>query len=28
MNKIRASLPQGARFIEPFVGSGAVFLNT
>ncbi|HHT9857372.1 TPA: DNA adenine methylase [Legionella pneumophila] len=25
---MRASLPQGARFIEPFVGSGAVFLNT
>ncbi len=28
INKIRASLPQGSRLIEPFVGSGAVFLNT
>lgn len=28
INKIRASLPKGARLIEPFVGSGAVFLNT
>lgn len=27
INKIRASLPNGARLIEPFVGSGAVFLN-
>lgn len=27
INKIRASLPKGARLIEPFVGSGAVFLN-
>lgn len=24
---IRAALPQGRRLIEPFVGSGAVFLN-
>ena len=24
---IRAALPQGSRLIEPFVGSGAVFLN-
>lgn len=28
INKIRASLPKGSRLIEPFVGSGAVFLNT
>ncbi len=27
-SKIRRSLPQGKRLIEPFVGSGAVFLNT
>lgn len=27
INKIRASLPKGARLIEPFLGSGAVFLN-
>lgn len=28
INKIRTTLPQGTRLIEPFVGSGAVFLNT
>ncbi|HCX3265786.1 TPA: Dam family site-specific DNA-(adenine-N6)-methyltransferase, partial [Legionella pneumophila] len=27
INKIRSSLPKGSRLIEPFVGSGAVFLN-
>ncbi len=28
LNKIKYKLPQGNRLIEPFVGSGAVFLNT
>ncbi|MCL6634063.1 MAG: Dam family site-specific DNA-(adenine-N6)-methyltransferase, partial [Alicyclobacillus herbarius] len=28
VERIRARLPQGKRLIEPFVGSGAVFLNT
>lgn len=28
INKIKAALPEGKRLIEPFVGSGAVFLNT
>lgn len=28
INKIKAVLPEGQRLIEPFVGSGAVFLNT
>jgi len=28
IDKIKNSLPQGKRLIEPFVGSGAVFLNT
>ena len=28
IDEIRARLPQGARLIEPFAGSGAVFLNT
>ncbi len=28
MDKILACLPKGAQLIEPFVGSGAVFLNT
>ncbi|HCU6011354.1 TPA: Dam family site-specific DNA-(adenine-N6)-methyltransferase [Legionella pneumophila] len=28
INKIRESLPNGKRLIEPFVGSGAVFLNS
>lgn len=28
INKIRTSLPKGSCLIEPFVGSGAVFLNT
>lgn len=28
VNYIKAQLPQGRRLIEPFVGSGAVFLNT
>lgn len=28
INKIRESLPKGNRLIEPFVGSGAVFLNS
>jgi DNA adenine methylase len=28
IDKIRQSLPSGNRLIEPFVGSGAVFLNT
>lgn len=27
INKIRSSLPKGNRLIEPFVGSGSVFLN-
>lgn len=26
--RIKAALPSGARLVEPFVGSGAVFLNT
>lgn len=26
--RIKSALPQGSRLIEPFVGSGAVFLNT
>lgn len=25
---IKSTLPQGSRLIEPFVGSGALFLNT
>lgn len=25
---IRTMLPQGSRLVEPFAGSGAVFLNT
>ncbi|MDA0911380.1 MAG: Dam family site-specific DNA-(adenine-N6)-methyltransferase [Proteobacteria bacterium] len=28
VDKIRLSLPQGNRLIEPFVGAGSVFLNT
>lgn len=28
IERIKAVLPQGKRLIEPFVGSGAVFLNT
>lgn len=28
VNRIKAVLPPGRRLIEPFVGSGAVFLNT
>ncbi len=28
VERIRAALPTGKRLIEPFVGSGAVFLNT
>ena len=28
IDKIKQSLPQGARLIEPFAGSGSVFLNT
>lgn len=28
VDKIRASLPDGVRLIEPFVGAGSVFLNT
>lgn len=28
IDRIRAELPEGKRLIEPFVGSGAVFLNT
>lgn len=28
IDRIRSSLPEGGRLIEPFVGSGAVFLNT
>lgn len=28
INKIRESLPNGNRLIEPFLGSGAVFLNS
>jgi DNA adenine methylase len=28
LTRIRALLPPGARLVEPFVGSGAVFLNT
>jgi len=28
VNEIRARLPHGKRLVEPFVGSGAVFLNT
>ncbi len=28
INKIRANLPKGNRLIEPFVGSGSVFLNS
>lgn len=28
VERIRAQLPSGSRLIEPFVGSGAVFLNT
>ena len=28
IDKIKNSLPQGKRLIEPFVGSGSVFLNT
>ena len=28
IDRIKQSLPQGARLIEPFVGAGSVFLNT
>jgi DNA adenine methylase len=28
IDKIKASLPHGQRLVEPFAGSGAVFLNT
>lgn len=28
ISKIRSSLPEGNRLIEPFLGSGSVFLNT
>lgn len=28
VDRIKASLPAGKRLIEPFAGSGAVFLNT
>lgn len=28
INEIKSRLPKGKRLIEPFVGSGAVFLNT
>ncbi|HEN5500278.1 TPA: DNA adenine methylase, partial [Legionella pneumophila] len=28
ISKIRSSLPEGSRLIEPFLGSGSVFLNT
>lgn len=28
INKIRQTLPSGTRLVEPFVGSGAVFLNS
>jgi len=28
LERIRAQLPDGRRLVEPFVGSGAVFLNT
>jgi DNA adenine methylase len=28
IDRIRGSLPSGKRLVEPFVGSGAVFLNT
>lgn len=28
VERVRAKLPEGQRLVEPFVGSGAVFLNT
>ena len=28
IDRVREKLPNGARLIEPFVGSGAVFMNT
>ncbi len=28
VNRIHSLLPQGKQLIEPFVGGGAVFLNT
>ena len=28
IDKVKSKLPEGARLIEPFVGSGAVFMNT
>ena len=28
IDTIRTMLPQGQRLVEPFAGSGAVFLNT
>src|SRR5687767_7374621 len=28
LDRIKSTLPVGSRLIEPFVGSGAVFLNT
>jgi DNA adenine methylase len=28
IDRIQSALPAGNRLIEPFVGSGAVFLNT
>jgi DNA adenine methylase len=28
IDRVRAALPEGRRLVEPFVGSGAVFLNT
>src|SRR5256885_670180 len=28
VERIKAALPRGKRLIEPFVGSGAIFLNT
>jgi DNA adenine methylase len=28
VDRVRTALPQGSRLVEPFVGSGAVFMNT
>ena len=28
IDRVREKLPDGVRLIEPFVGSGAVFMNT
>ena len=27
IDKVKAKLPKGCRLVEPFVGSGAVFMN-